>query len=503
MVTKSAQRDLLSKPQILSGLPDAEWQGQRVLSDESRASLIRVAAELERLRVSAGKHSGNSSRPPSTDRPDQKAKANRKRQRKRKGKKRSPGGQKGHPGHQRPLVPPERVDKPIEYLPSECRRCGESFDGTITDREPLHHQVAEIPEIKPEITDHILHRITCASCNTTTTAKLPAGVPSSVFGPNLRALVVLLSGRYRISRREVKNLCDEVFGLSLSVGSVANILKRSSKALKDPFDEVASAVKNAAVAYIDETGWREKGKALYLWILLTASCALFRIGRRTKGMAQEMLGEHFSGSAVTDRYSAYLWLEDELHQVCWSHLIRDFEDLAERGGRAKVIGDGLLKVSKDLFATWHKYKDGHIRWETMQRRMVSVETRMGALLAEGTASSHPAAARLCNSLSKIEFSLFVFARIQGVEPTNNNGERGIRPAVQWRKICFGTQSSGGSLFVERILTVVATCRLQQRPLLSYLRDVFIAADGGQQIPGLLHGTGPPTASATERIKKAG
>lgn len=503
MASRDAQRDLPSKPEILSDLRVEVWEGRQGLCADSRALLIRMASELEKLRVSAGKHSGNSSKPPSTDRPDQKAKANRNRKRKRKGKKRPPGGQPGHPGHQRPMVPPERVDKTIEHVPSECRRCGESFDGAATDPEPLHHQIAEIPEIKPEITDHIRHRITCTFCQTTTTANLPTGVSSSGFGPNLRALVVLLSGRYRISRREVKNLCDEVFQLSVSVGSVANILKRCSKALKGPFDEVASTVKTAAVAYMDETGWREKGKAMYLWILLTASCVLFRIGRRTKDMAQEMLGEHFCGIAVTDRYGAYLWIENERHQVCWSHLIRDFEGLAERGGKAKAIGNGLLAISKDLFAIWHRYKNGQIRWETMQQRMGGVETRMGALLAAGAASSHPALVRLCSSLSKIDSSLFVFARIQGVEPTNNDGERGIRPAVQWRKICFGTQSSGGSLFVERILTVVATCRLQQRPLFSYLRDVFIADDAGQQIPSLLHDTGPPTVAATEKVKKAG
>jgi transposase len=296
---------------------------------------------------------------------------------------------------------------------------------------------------------------------------------------------VLLCGRYRISRREAADLCGSIFGLSVSVGTIANILDRSSRALEGPYQEVAAAVKSAPVAYMDETGWREKGKGIHLWILVTALCVLFHIGRRTKKVAQGMLGESYGGTLGTDRYAGYRWYPDERHQVCWSHLNRDFEALIERGGAAKKVGKALRSVHDGLFKIWHAYKNGRICFETMQRRMMDVEMRMGRELAMGTRCRDPAARRLCKSLSRIDCSLFVFARIEGVEPTSNIAERGIRPAVQWRKICFGTQSEGGSRFVERILTVVATCRVQGRPLLAYLRQVLVAADSGEEIPSLL------------------
>jgi transposase len=398
-------------------------------------------------------------------------------------------------GHTRPLVPDERVDQHVEHFPDECRRCGRDLRGVPPDLEPLHHQVAEIPEIQPSVTDHVRHRVTCPDCNTTTTAKLPQGVSPSCFGANLRALVVLLAGRYRISRRETVDLCRDVLGLSVSVGSIANILGRASGALEGPCDEVEATVKTASVACLDETGWREKGKPFHLWIVVTALAVLFRIARRTKEVAQNLLGEDFAGTAVTDRYAAYRWIADERHQVCWNHVRLDFEELVERGGEAKRVGEAGRKLNASVFKVWHAYKDGTIDWETMQRRMTRVEMRTGQVLQDGCESPDAAASSLCRSLSRIEPSLFVFARAPGIEPTNNISERGIRPAVQWRKTCFGTQSRGGSRFVERILTVVGTCRTQNRPLLGYLRDVIRAADSGGEIPSLLRphlDRGPPS-----------
>ena len=488
------------KPPSGSPLTRDEWDG---IGEVSRKWIYKTAAE-------AGKNSHNSSLPPSRDSSKEKAKTNSKKKR-RRGKRRKPGGQPGHPAHQRPLVPPELVDDQVDHFPAECRRCGREFDDSDheLDCEVVHHQVAEIPEIRPSVTDHLRHRMTCPDCATTTTAELPDGVPTSCFGPNLRALVVMLAGRYRISRRETADLCKSVFGLSVSVGSIANILERASRALKAPYDEVDAAVKSAPVAYMDETGWRQKGKGIHLWILVSTLCVLFRIGRRTKKVAQEMLGEDYCGTLVTDRYAAYRWMPDWLHQVCWAHLDRDFEKLIEAGGAGKTIGKALRKVRNDLFSVWHAYKDGCIRWETMQRRMIQVEIRAGEVLAAGTRCRDPAAKRLCKSLLRIEASLFVFARIEGVEPTNNIGERGIRPAVQWRKICFGTQSLDGSSFVERILTVVATCRMQNRSPLAYLQQVLVAKDCGDEIPSLLsEGTAQRPRSAAsqptdKRLRQAG
>ncbi len=484
--------------------PPAKWPVSvdewRYLHASSQAWIHDYAKKFTEMERVLDKNSHNSSMPPSRDSSEQKAKTNAKRR--RRGKRRRPGGQKGHVGHNRPLVPPERVNRFVQHVPKECRGCGRDLRDVRPDREPLHHQIAEIPEIRPHVTDHVRHRVTCPDCRTTTTAKLPATVPQSRFGVRLRALLLLLAGRYRISRRETKEVCQDVFGLSVSVGSIANVLERASCAIETPCVEVERTVKTAAVAHLDETGWREKANPLHLWIVVTALVVLFRIGRRTKKVAQDLLGKNFTGIAVTDRYGAYRWIDDERHQACWNHVRLDFAALSERGGEAKRIGEAGKKLSGSLFKVWHAYKAGVIDWETMQRRMTRVEVRTGQLLQEGCASSDPAAASLCRSLSRVEPSLFVFARVPGVEPTNNVSERGIRPAVQWRKTCYGTQSRGGSRFVERILTVVGTCRLQNRPLLAYLRDALRAADAGREVPSLLlaHVDNGPPAHAPPMVQ---
>lgn len=478
------------RPPTTWPLSVGEW---RHLHAGTRTWIHAYAKRHTEMERALAKNSHNSSMPPSRDGSADKARTNA--NRRRRGKRRRPGGQKGHAGHNRPLVPVERVDRFRKHVPEECRGCGRDLGGVQPDVESLHHQVAEIPEVRPFVTDHEQCRITCPDCNTTTTAKLPDGVPLSSFGVNLRSLVVLLSGRFRISRRETVELCRDLFGLSVSVGSIANILKRASWALEAPYLEVEASVKTAPVVNLDETGWREKAKPFHLWIVVTALVVLFRIARRTKQVAQELLGEGFAGTAGTDRYAAYRWIADDRHQVCWNHLRLDFEALVERGGDAERVGEAWQQVSTRLFKVWHAYKAGDIEWETMQRRMTRVEVRTGQVLQDGCESRDAAARSLCRSLSRIEPSLFVFARFPGVEPTNNASERGIRPAVQWRKTCFGTQSRGGSRFVERILTVVGTCRLQNRPLLPYLRDVLRAADSGGEIPSLLFArvdNGPPS-----------
>jgi transposase len=498
------------QPEI--GRPPANWPvsvGEwRYLHASSQAWIHAHEKQHVEMARAFGKNSHNSSLPPSRDGSEQKAKTNAKRRRGR-GKRRRPGGQKGHVGRNRPLVPPERVSRWRHHHPKECRRCGKDLHGVPAEAEPLHHQIAEIPEIKPTVTDHVRHRVTCPDCHTTTTAPLPTGVPRSSFGVNLRSLVVLLSGRFRISRRETVELCRDVFGLSVSLGTIANTLAKASNVLAAPYGEVEAAAKTADVAYADETGWREKAKPYHLWIVVTALVMLFRIARRTKAVAQDLLGAEFAGAATTDRYAAYRWIADDRHQVCWNHLRLDFAALAERDGDAKRIGEAGRKLSSKLFKVWHAYRADAIDGDTMRRRMTRVEMRTGQVLQEGCESRDGAARSLCQSLRRIEPSLFVFARVPGVEPTNNISERGIRAAVQWRKICLGTQSRGGSRFVERILTVVGTCRQQDRPLLPYLRDVLKAADAGREIPSLLQARvdqrppshAPPTNTVKCNLKR--
>ena len=156
----------------------------------------------------------------------------------------------------------------------------------------------------------------------------------------------------------------------------------------------------------------------------------------------------------------------------------------DRGGAGCRIGSEALAIKNELFRIWHRYKAGEIQRSTMERQMRPVEEAFGMLLEKGQRSRGKRTAALCKSLSKLELALFLFARCDGVEPTNNAAEQALRPAVIWRKTCFGTQSKRGSEFVARMMTATMTCRVQGRSLFQYLRSAVQARDHGDPAPSL-------------------
>lgn len=189
--------------------------------------------------------------------------------------------------------------------------------------------------------------------------------------------------------------------------------------------------------------------------------------------------------------SAYNWLITLLRQLCWAHLLRNLQAFVDRGGESQRIGQDILTQADLMFEWWHKVRDGTMSRATFQAKMQAVEHQVGQLLRRGTACDHSKTAGTCRDILKREDALWTFVRVEGVEPTNNLAERQVRPGVLWRKTSFGTQSEAGSRFVERIMTVVATLKQQQRNVLDYLTEACDAANWGRKAPSLL----PDTAAA--------
>jgi transposase len=157
----------------------------------------------------------------------------------------------------------------------------------------------------------------------------------------------------------------------------------------------------------------------------------------------------------------------------------------DRGGEAAPVGRwGLAEIAR-LFALWHRFRAGEFGREELRRRLVPLQARMGRLLRRGQENPDRRAAALCRELGKWWAALWTFARVEGVEPTNNVAERALRPAVLWRKSSLGSDSAAGSRFAERLLTVVATCRQQGRQLLACLVAAGEAAFQGTAPPSLL------------------
>jgi len=225
---------------------------------------------------------------------------------------------------------------------------------------------------------------------------------------------------------------------------------------------------------------------MWTWVAVANMVAVFMIAKtRSSQVAKALLGEAFKGVLGSDRYSSYSWVAAKFRQVCWAHLKRDFKKISERRGHSKWIGLRLLYYTQLMFHHWHKVGDGTMTREKFKILMEPIRRRIEKLLMTGTLVENPKTKNTCFQILKIKEALWTFIDIVGVEPTNNIAERVLRQIVIWRKICFGTWSSNGTLYLERVMTVVATCRLQKRSVFGFLCDAMHAHLGGTKLPSLL------------------
>ncbi len=472
-------------PEIWEKLPPEVQAYILVLETALRQALEQIAQLEQRgmeLEARLNRHSGNSSQPPSADSPQ----APKRKAREKSG--RRPGGQPGHEGKHRSLLPPDQVDKIVEHRATICPHCQGWLDQSGGQGVPPveRHQVWELPEIKPVVIEHRRLAGWCPHCRVWVKPDLPVEVSQSAFGPRLQAWVALLTGRFRQSRRQVVDLLRELCGVKVSLGSIQTLCEETSEALAAPYHEAQEAVAQAETAFVDETGWKEQGKRRWLWVAVTKLVTVFLVScSRGRQALHQLIGEDFPGILHSDRWGAYNIVDCSRRQLCWAHLKRDFQALSERQTRAGPLGAWGLREVKRLFDIWHRYQAGKITWAEMRWELVPVRTRLGRLLRRGAACGDPKAEAFCRNLLKLWPALLTFAFLPGVEPTNNRAERALRGAVLWRQGCFGNQSDQGCRFTERILTAVATLRQQERNIVEYMVAAINAHRAGQPAPSLL------------------
>src|SRR3954447_13893219 len=215
-------------------IPPAAQAAILALIQQYEQRLQALQRKVDQLTQRLNQNSTDSSRPPSSDPPH----VERRPPTPSSGRKK--GGQPGHARQQRPLVPPDQVEQTIPLKPITCRRCGHALRGD--DPQPRRHQVAEIPPIRPEVTEYRLHRLTCPACGTRTCASLRAGVPAGCFGPRLQAVLAVLAGAYRLGKRPIRQLAHDLFGLSISTGMVAKLEQFTAEALARPMAELEEHV---------------------------------------------------------------------------------------------------------------------------------------------------------------------------------------------------------------------------------------------------------------------
>jgi transposase len=460
--------------------PGCRKRDQRIAALEARVA--ELEALVRDLTARLGTNATNSSVPPSANppgapKPVAKAPTGK-----------PPGGQPGHPAHLRRRLPPERLDRTITFVPRHCRRCQEPLPPHPgpDDPEPTWHQVAELPALAAAVTEYQGQYRTCPGCGTLNHAPVPADLKAHSVGPRLAATLAYLAGAHHVSKRGLEAIAEAVFEVPLALGTVAHLEAQMSAALAPAHAEALAAVRAADVKHVDETGWKLAGKLCWLWVAATATTAAFLVhARRGWDGLRALLGEAVHGFVCSDRWSAYGRLSPYARQVCWAHLKRDFQKLVDRGGPAARLGQALLAIEQRVFEEWHLFRGGGIDRQELLDRLDPVGRAFEQRLRAGRRCADAKAAVFCDNLLALLPAVWRFVVTEGIEPTNNHAERLLRRGVLWRKNAFGSQSEAGCRFVERLLTVVQTRRLQGQPVLGYLYEALVAHRNTLPAPSLL------------------
>jgi transposase len=452
---------------------------------EAKSLIAQLQEDVAELKRQLNRNSSNSSLPPSANPPAAPPPV------KKQPTGRKIGAQAGHVGHGRKLLPVEQVDQIVEHLPEQCEHCGKALDASCREEQPRsRHQVMELPERAVEVIEHQAYACCCPACGRRTAARLPEEVRGSVCGERLSAAICLISSRVHGSRRAAVELLGQVLGAPLALGSISAREREMTAALAAPQQELQKHLLKAPVKHLDETSWRRAKR--WLWTLADGTCALFHLDRE-RGLhgLQRLLGQNdkslelsLEGIVVTDRYGLYERIPVAQRGICWAHLKRDFEALAQGPPEQRPWGRRLLELEQAVFSIWHNLKTDRGKLRCV---MAPVRKRLHRLLLEGRRGGIAGVMGLCENLLHLEQALWSFVNHDGVAPTNNHAERMLRPAVQWRKKCLGSHSEEGCHFVERMLGVIHSCKLQARNSLQFCRDALYAHRRKLPIPSILPG----------------
>jgi len=432
-----------------------------------------------------GMNSSNSSKPPSTDPPGMSVVLPKRRRKKR-------GARNGHQPHLKKLLPPNMVKQRFELKPEACTCGGTNLEKT--SEEPLRHQIVDIPPIEPQVTEYVQYIYRCKDCGELIYQPLPDKLKRKHFGPGTLSVVGMLTGFLNTSKRKALAILNDVFSVPMSLGGLSNCEAQLTDVLEQPHNEAAEHVRCRDVGHADETGWpRGNKKKGWLWAMCCATAAVFMVhANRSQQAARKLMGS-FAGKLVSDRYNAYNFYK-LIRQICWAHLKRDFKAISEGKGAIGKIGEELHGLAKKILKLRKRVRDGTLQWKTFQRRMPELQKHVESLLDSGASFDGKLGGK-CRDILKHKKHLWTFVKDSNVEPTNNFAERIVRQAVLWRKSSFGTQSERGARYVERILTVCATCHLQDRSIIEYLRKACSCHFNGIPAPSLINPEGDLAKSA--------
>lgn len=475
---RKAERDKERLRQQNEQLQEQNGRLQRQVeeSQQELADKDKQIADLERQLAARKRNSTNSSKPPSSD---GLAGTQRRRGSRRKKSGRKPGGQPGHMGHNRqPVENPDRVE---EVLPQQCQHCGTAFPQAAEERQTagdiLRRQIVDLPEVfVPVVTEYLYPKLVCSCCQKGTRAEIRPQHEHEI-GERLTATISYLIGLRKMTRRDVAATMQDVFGVDISVGSVQKAWEETADAVAAPYTELEQALPTEPVLNSDETGSRTNGDKRWVWVLCSSWFVFYHIAcSRGVEVLVQLLGKAFAGILCSDRCPTYLSYHKGLAQFCWAHLQRTLKGIGEfaRTEDAVHFARDMLAAVERLFALWYRFRgeagpgERLLSRDELIQQSIPIQKKLCGLAEKFLDSDDREVRNLARAFYEHWDKLFTFIEQEGVEPTNNFSERVLRLFVLIRKITYGNRSAKGEIALARILTVVQTCKLQQRPLLSYL-----------------------------------
>jgi transposase len=373
---------------------------------------------------------------------------------KRRGKK-QPGAKEGHLGSRR--TAPEQIDWQVEHRADCCPDCGGRLQRCAETRV---RYTEDIPEVRPETTEHTIHRDWCPKCR----QKVEPPVPEALPGCQLGNRVLVLSAWLHYALGNTLSQIVEVFNfhlqMKLSAGGLVQMWQRLGEILFAWYEQIQQEALDSAVLHGDETGWRTDGKTNWLWCFGNRNLTYYLIDRsRGSPALAKFFIQEFSGTLVTDFWGAYNAVCCAARQTCLVHLLRELEQTEKYkspGAAWPEFAKKLRRLIGDAIRLWRKR--GELPPETYASRKDRLHKRLAELIDASWPDAH--AKRLLKRLRRHRSDLFTFLDHEGVPFDNNHAERAIRPAVILRKNSYGNRSQRGADCQAVLMSVLRT--LKQR-----------------------------------------
>jgi len=367
---------------------------------------------------------------------------------------------------------PEEVDETkVENLES-CPDCG----GRLENHRQHEQYEIDIPAVKPVITRFVTESGYCRECRKQVRSQHPeqisqaTGAAGVVIGPRAKALATDLKHRLGLSYEKICELLKEAFGLQVTRSGWYQADERLAVMAYPVYQEVIDLIRQSAVVHVDETGWRVNVLSAWLWVFTNREITVYAIEySRGHDVVIEILGKEFAGILVSDCFTAYndAELADWLKQKCLSHLLRNLADLRDSKSRGAIrFAQDLMQLLRDALALRdEKPKLTALRFE---RRAAEIEQRLDWLIDEQRHFTDPDNERMAARLRKHRDHLLRFLYVEGLDATNNQAERMLRPAVITRKTNGCNKTDLGAAAHAVLSSILVTCRQRAISILDFL-----------------------------------